>query len=222
MPGDSVLADDQRRLRALRLGGVGGLAFALAFFLGLVLTDVPDATSTTAEAVRFYAEDGNRVKTILAAYLFGVAGLCFVGFLASLTGALRAADERSPFPTAAIVAGAVYLGLVLAAGAAFVAPSATLALDPEHSGTATPDLADLARGLSILGDWLLLMFAPFAAAALVASTSLAALRSGVLRPWLAWGGLGIAALLLAGVLFFPLFVFLLWVVAVSVALLRAP
>ena len=209
-------------MTALRVGGIAGLGFVLAFFAGLVLTDVPDASNTTAEAIRFYAEDANRVKTILAAYLFGVAGICFVGFLVGLVGMLRAADARSPLPIAALVAGTVYLGLLLAAGGAFVAPSATLALDPEHSGKATADVANLARGLAILGDWLLLMSGPFAAAALVASVSIAALRTGALRPWLAWGGLGIALTLLAGVLFFPLFVFLLWVLAVSVALLRQP
>jgi hypothetical protein len=209
-------------MSTLRVGGVAGLGFVLAFFGALVLTDVPDASNTTAEALRFYAEDGNRVKTILAGYLFGVAGLCFVGFLVALVGVLRAAGPRSLLPNAVLVSGSVYLALSLAAGAAFVAPAATLALDPEHSGNATADLADFARGLAILGDWLLLMFGPFAAAALVAGTSLAALRTGALRPWLAWGGLGIATTLLAGVLFFPLFVFLLWALAVSVSLLRVP
>jgi len=207
-------------MTALRVGGIAGLGFVLAFFAGLVLTDVPDASNTTAEALGFYAEGGNRVKTVLAGYLFGVAALCFVGFLAALVATMREAGPRSLLPTAAAVAGGVFVGLYLAAGAAFVAPAATLALDPEHSGKATSDLADLARGLAILGDWLLLMFGPFAAAALVASTSLAAIRTGILRPWLAWGGLGIAATLLAGVLFFPLFVFLLWAAAVSVSLLR--
>jgi hypothetical protein len=207
-------------MTTVRVGGVAGLAFVVAFFVALVLTDVPDASNSTAEALRFYSEDGNRVKTILAGYLFGIAALCFVGFLVALVGALREADPRSLLPTAATVSGSVFVGLYLAAGAAFVAPSATLALDPEHSGDATSDLADLARGLAILGDWLLLMFVPFAAAALVASASLAAIRTGLLRPWLAWGGLGIAATLLAGVLFFPLFMFLLWAVAVSVSLLR--
>jgi hypothetical protein len=204
----------------LRVGGIAGLGFAVAFFAALVLTDVPDASNTTAEAIRFYADDDNRAKTILAAYLFGLAGLCFVAFLVALVGILRAADPDSLLPTAALVAGSVYLALSLAAGAAFVAPAATLALDPEHSGTTTADIADLARGLAILGDWLLLMFGPFAAAALVASVSLAAIRTRALRPWLAWAGLGIACTLLFGVLFFPLFVFLLWVLAVSVALLR--
>jgi hypothetical protein len=203
-----------------RLGGGAGIGFAAAFMASLVLTDLPDESSSTAEAMRFYADDGNRTHALLAGYLAGVAALLFVGFLVAVVALLRAADPRSPAATAAVVAGSAYFALYLAAAASFMAPAATLALDPESGGRVTPELADFARGLSMLGDWLLLVFSMLAAAVLVLATSLGALRSRLLPRWLARGGLLVAASLLAGAAFFPALLFLLWAIAVSVVLLR--
>ena len=84
----------------------------------------------------------------------------------------------------------------------------------------------LAAGLMDLGNMGFLLV-PMPAAALVAATSLAARGAALLPVWLVRSGLPLAVLIAVGGLvgFFPqvLFVLLaLWLVAVSVALLRHP
>ncbi|HKF19465.1 MAG TPA: hypothetical protein VKF14_20065, partial [Candidatus Dormibacteraeota bacterium] len=58
-------------------------------------------------------------------------------------------------------------------------------------------------------------------AAFVAATSLGGLRDRLLPPWLAWLGLPVAAALLAVYWYLPLFVFLVWIVLISIVSLRS-
>jgi len=58
-------------------------------------------------------------------------------------------------------------------------------------------------------------------AAFVAATSLGGVRDGLLPTWLAWLGLPVAVALLAVYWYLPLFVFLVWIVLVSIVSLRS-
>jgi hypothetical protein len=59
------------------------------------------------------------------------------------------------------------------------------------------------------------------AAVMVALVSLQALQSAALPRWLAYAGFVVAVALLFAVFFIPMILFLLWVLAVSIVVLRS-
>jgi hypothetical protein len=200
-PGPEVASTAVRRIE-----GLAAIGFAVAFVAGLVLTNVPDQGETRRQAIDFYNSAGEKSRLLVAVYAMAVAALLFVVFVAAVAQRLRELAR-----TAAITAGGAFVALYLAAAAAFVAPTLTLSLDSSGTDTVDEAFADFARSASTLGDALLLVCAPFAAAGFVAALA----RFGGLPRWLAWSGFVVAAACLFGFTFVPLIVFAAWMLAVG-------
>jgi hypothetical protein len=192
-----------------RIEGPAAIGFAVAYVAGLVLTNVPDEGETRQKAIDFYNSAGEKSRVLIAVYVMAIAALLFVAFLAAVARRLR---ERAR--TAAVGAGAAFVALYLAAAAAFVAPTLTLSLDSSGTNTVDEAFVDVARGMSTLGDALLLVCSAFAAAGFVGALA----WSGALPRWLAWSGFAVAAACLFGFTFVPLIVFAAWMLAVGAVL----
>jgi hypothetical protein len=193
-----------------RIEGLAAVGFAVAFFAAIVLVNVPDQGETRQDTIDFYNSAGEKSRVLIAVYVMAVAALLFVAFLAAIAPRMGDLPRR-----AAVAAGGAFVALYLAAAAAFVAPTFTLSLDPDGTNTVDERFADFARGLSTLGDVLLLVCSMFAAAAFVAALA----WSRVLPRWLVWSGLVVAIACLFGVTFFPLLAFALWMLALGLATL---
>jgi hypothetical protein len=189
-----------------RIEGPAAIGFAVAYVAGLVLTNVPDEGETRQKAIDFYNSAGEKSRVLVAVYVMALAALSFVAFVAAVARRLRDGARA-----AALGAGAAFVGLYLAAAAAFVAPTLTLSLDPSGTDTVDEAFADFARGMSTLGDALLLVCSAFAAAGFVGALA----WSGALPRWLAWSGFVVAAACLFGFAFVPLIVFAAWMLAVG-------
>jgi uncharacterized membrane protein YhaH (DUF805 family) len=187
--------------------GLTAIGFAIAYFVAIVLTNVPDEGETVREAMDFYNDAGQKLKLLIAVYCMAAAALLFVVLVAVTAQRLRDVPRK-----AAVLAGTAFVALYLAAAAAFVAPTLTLSLDSTGANAVNRQFVNFARGMSTLGDALLLVCAPFAAAAFVAALAWA----GGLPRWLAWSGYAVAAACLFGFAFFPLLLFALWIAALGV------
>ena len=196
-----------------RWSAVAGVLFVALFVIAIAISG--NTGDTPAEVRDFYADDGNQAKTFAAFFLLGAAGLAFVSFLGTLRAMLVRA-EGGPGTLSALVfgPGVVFVVLMLAGNAAFTAPAA-LADDTDFS--LDPNAAQL---LSDLG-YLLIVLGVMIASILVLSTSFAALRTGVLPMWLGWAGLIVGVAMLFAVFFIPIFVFVAWVLAVSLVMVVA-
>jgi Domain of unknown function (DUF4386) len=199
-----------------RWGAGAGILFAVLFVAAVILGpgNLPDGSD--AKVVAFYADSGNRLRAIVSAYLFAAAAVCYVVFLIDLRARIqRSAPAAANWVGVSVTTGALFLVLMVAAGAAV----ASIAGDIAFGDDPQPVVPDVARLLPELGYALLLVGSMVLAAAHLASTSMAALRSRVLPPWLCIAGLIAAFILLASVLFLPMVVLPLWVVAASAVLL---
>ena len=192
-----------------RIEGPAAIGFAVAYVAALVLTNVPDEGETRQKAIDFYNSAGEKSRVLVAVYVMAIAALLFVAFVAAF--ARRLGDAARP---AAIAAGAAFAGLYLGAAGAFVAPTLTLSLDASGTNTVDEAFADFARGMSTLGDALLLVCSAFAATGFVAALA----WSGALPRPLAWSGFLVAAACLFGFTFVPLIVFAAWMLALGVTL----
>ena len=198
-----------------RLGAASGIAFAVLMLAGIVLLD-PVSGQSDQTFTDFYAERDNRIAVIAGMYLLAIAGACFLVFLGTLRRTLRRAEGDSGNLTAIVFAGGiVFVATLFAGGAAMgvVATSISLGGEPQPSPA-------VGRLFTQLGYTLILLFGMVAGSVLITATSALAMRTGTLPRWLAWAGFASAVLLLTGVIFVSAIALPLWVVAVSVALLR--
>jgi hypothetical protein len=170
------------------------------------------AGDTNQEILDWYADSANRDKTFLAFILVGLASLALIWFAAMLRQRMQSRGE-SMLPSLALGAGVAAATLWLAAMAAWTTIAS--AVEDEDEFTVVPDMA---RAFDSLG-YVLFVFAGGVTSLLVLATSVVALRTGLLPKWLAWLGIPVAVIMLVTFFFIPFFVFLGWVLVVSLVLL---
>lgn len=187
--------------------------FVVTFVAGLFLVDNPDTNSSPATFVHYYSQSGNRVHLILSGVLLSAAALAWI---LTVTG-LRERVGDGVAARIAATAAAATAALLGVAGTMIAVIPAAMAF-----GSAPAPGGDLARFLPQAGYVALTMFAMPAAALTVTSLCLGALRSGTLPRWLAYLGFAASVLLLGSLEFFPMALFVVWMLAVAGVLARRP
>jgi len=206
-----------------RWGGILGIVSAVLFFFGVTMPNLPDWKVTTKHpnpaqhVASFYNSSGNRARLVIAAYLLALSGLAFLWFLSTLRERVRRAGVGSGVLTdVATGAGLLFVAMMFAAGACW----ATIAGNIIFGNQLHPN-PELAAFLPQLGYPLLLIFGMLSAAVMVALVSVQALQTGALPRWLAYAGFVVSVALLVAVFFIPMILFLLWILAVSIVVLRS-
>ena len=209
-----------RARAASKAGALAGLAFALLFFVGIVMLEIPRSASDQ-ELVAWWSDSAHQSAAVISMYCFVLAGLSFLVFLVKLRSRLRAAEGGSAELTALVSAsGAVFVAMLFVAAASRGVIGFALKSPANDEPLPGPDTL---RYLPQLGYTLTGTGALLAAAVAIAATSWLILRTGVFGRWLAWLGAVAAALVvvacatLAGVYAIP--AVLIWAIAASVALL---
>ena len=206
-----------------RLGAVAGAAFALLFFLGTAMLDIPLGLSD-AETVAWWSDSGNQTTAVVSMYCFAIAGLCFLVFLVQLRSRLLAAEGGAGALTTLVVAsGTVFVAMLLVAAMARGLIGFAVKA-PVNDDVPLPG-PDTLRYVPQIGTTALGTGGLLAAAVAIATTSWLIVRTGVFSRWLAWVG-GLATLLivaanvaLSGVLAIP--AVLVWALCTSVAMWRS-
>jgi hypothetical protein len=197
---------------------LSGIVYVVLFVLVFVLTgDSPQGSDPDSEYLAYYGDSGNRNQEIVVFFLLAVAAIAFVWFVAHLRGRLRAVEsEPHGLSTLAFGSGLVSAALLMGALAVGIGP--TFAVEDSDVFTLDPDMARLTGVTS----YLLLVGSTMVAAALVAATSVLAIRTTVLPAWVGWVGLVVALVMLFAIAWIPIMVYLAWVLVVSVLLLVRP
>jgi hypothetical protein len=200
------------RDRWQRWSPLAGVAFALLMLAALGVSATGPG-NTPDEVADWYADEGNRAAAFFVFFLLTVAALAFLWFLGALRGVLvRAEGDPARWTAVAFGAGVASATLLLASASLFISPAASA----EQEGF--PFDPSTANALSNAGI-ALLACSTMSGALVALATSIVAHRTGLLPRWLALVGFLVAPILLFAVFFVPLFVWLAWVLAVSVVLL---
>src|SRR5262245_2415226 len=93
-----------------RIGAAAGTAFALCLFVGVAMLGIPRG-ATDQELASWWSDGGNQATAVVSMYLFVLAGLSFLVFLAKLRSRLLEAEGGAGELTS----------LAFASGIAFVA-----------------------------------------------------------------------------------------------------
>ncbi|MGH3133688.1 MAG: hypothetical protein ACRDNY_08120 [Gaiellaceae bacterium] len=203
-------------IRWERWAPASGIVYVLLFVVGLMVAP-KSIGETDEEILAYYADSGNRAREISSFFIGIVAVLFFLFFLRTLHRRLRSVEsEPKSLPALAFGAGVTSAALLVGAVALWTGTSFTI----EDTSEFVVD-PSLARYVDTTG-YLLFTASVMVTSLLVGATSLLAVRTAVLPTWLGWVGLPVAVILLFAFFFFPLLVFWLWVLAVSVIFIARP
>ncbi len=197
------------------VGALHGVLFLLSYWL---LSSRPGPTASIAEITDFYRSSGQRRVMIVGLYLMPFAGIAFIWFVVALRMWVAGTALRVNILLSNIqlVAGILYIALLFAGAAS----TSVLAASVEFSKGDVDALA--AYQFPQFGSTLILVFALRMAAMFVITTSTIGRTSHVLPPWFAWSGylVGIFLLLSASLQPWLGLVFPIWLIVLSVILLR--
>lgn len=209
--------------RVNRLGASAGLLYAVLVLVGVNAFPKGNAgiLAPRQEIARDVAAHPADAGFWTGIFLEGLGLLVLIFFLARLWGVLRTAEGGSGWvSTSALAAGLVSVAVKLASF-----PLGIVAFYEVHGGGLDPQLAATlihANDISFVATWAV-------DAVFIAATAATALRSGALPRWAGWSAAAIAPAMLAAVVTatsdaaqLPTALFLLWIVGVSIHLLRRP
>jgi hypothetical protein len=194
-----------------RLAPLSGLAGIGCVVAGLAMDAAPTSRWSDARITDWYANHGS-AHWFLSAYLLALGAPLLLIFAAVVRDRLARAGASHLAGSIAHGAGAAFAVTILVGAGIYAAiPAAmTFAKSPAPS-------ADVSRYLLGASYGVLVMFSAFAAALLVATVSITALRHRVLPRWLAIIGVPTSLLMLANAAI-PMGFITLWFVAASIAL----
>lgn len=202
-----------------RWGAIAGLVFVVLFVVGFLLSgNTPEYDASNREWVEWFEDDGNTNLQVVGMFLLVAAAFALVCFVAVLTRQLRATD-RPELVNVAIGAGLVLAALIVVGGIAMNQVSAAITFGGGDGDYPIPR-ADVLRQSEQIGFGVTLLGGGWAAVLLVGATSLAVRGTALLPRWLVTAGYVAAVLLLVSVIFIPFVLLPLWVLAVSIVMLR--
>jgi hypothetical protein len=204
-----------------RYGAAAGVLFVVLVAVSAFIAGSPPKPDDTPKKIALYFLDHEgAIKA--GAFISGLATVAFLWFLGSLWSTLRRPEDTRRLATIAAGGGVATVSLVLVG----FAMNSTTALRIRELGPSGAKFFYTLSGI-VIG------MASFSIAALVAATSIAALRANLFPAWLGWaggvlsvawlvGGLGVAtdsgAIFVLGFVVF--LVWLVWILAISFYLYR--
>lgn len=201
-----------------RHSGWAGIAFAVLLLAGILVGgNTPENDATDAEWTRWFEDSGNTRVAVLSIMLMLAAVVALIAFAAGLVQRLSKDQSNSRFYMLVVFGGAIVLGAATALGGITVgAMSGSI----EFADMPVPD-AGILRAVEQLGYGILLLGSGLGSLLLMGGTGLAARQNQALPAWLATASLVFGVGVFFGAaLFVPLILLPVWVIAVSIVLLR--
>jgi hypothetical protein len=192
---------------------LGGVAFVPLFIIGLFLmfNGEPDSSGPPAKIIEYFGDSGHRDRINFGWLFAGLGLLAFLFFVASLREWVSRFDDGI-LTTLTTLGGGIYAALALMA-IALEAAIRTMS-DDTYQHRVYPELIHAA------GDagYVIHATGGAALAVMILAASIAFLRSGVVPRWAGWVSVLVAVAALATIMFVTAFVWLAWIVVVSILL----
>lgn len=193
---------------------LGGVAFVVLFIIGLyfMFNGEPDLSAPPAEVIEYFGDSGNRDQVNVGWLFAGLGLIFFLFFVASLRQTVSRFDGDGILGTLTALGGGIYAALALSAVA--LETAIRTMSDDTYQNQVYPELIHAA------GDAGYVIHATGGAAlgVMILAASIAFIRSGVVPKWAGWLGVVAALAALATIIFLPAFLWLTWIVVVSVVL----
>lgn len=171
-------------------------------------TDNTPSSDKAADWAAYYSQHGNQVRGVLEAYLWVFAGLALIGFLLVLRDRM---DGRMPMFS--VVTGSLAAGGMCIGGALFGAVGGTLLF-----GNASTPSGETAEFTTSTAFPVILLASMIPLAASLFGVGVVTVRTHALPVWIGWFAVVAGVLLLASVVWLPMFAAVLFGLVVGIAL----
>ena len=201
-----------------RWTALGGVLYVVLFVVGTIVnfSGAPSGDVAPEKVIQWYSDSGHRDRVNIAWILIGLAVFFLLWFIAVLRRAVSAIDGEGVLTAVVGIGGGVYAALALAAVS--LNDGIRTMSDDTYQHRVFPELIHAADDVT----WVMHASGAAGLGAMIIAASLA-FRSGAVWPkWAGWLGVLVGVLALASIGFFPQFLFLLWILVVSVWLFLRP
>jgi hypothetical protein len=193
---------------------LGGVLYVVLFVIGTIFVfgDQPDTSSAPAKVIAYYSDSGHRDRINVGWILIGLSVFFLLWFISALRRAVAAIDGERILTTIVAMGGSIYAALTFAAVS--VEQGLKTMSDDTYQHRVFPELIHAADDVS----WVMHASGAAGLAAMIIATGLAFMWAGAWPKWAGWLTVVIGILTLGSVAFFPDFLFLAWILVVSIAL----
>jgi hypothetical protein len=201
-----------------RWAALGGAIYVVLFVVGtyFMFHDAPEGGDAPAKFTQWFSDSGNRDQIHIGWVLTGLSIFFLLWFIAYLRRTVGRLDPDGLLANVVGIGGTVY------AACALVAISLEDAIktmsDDTYQHRVFPELIHAADD----SGWVIHAAGAAGLAAMIIATSLAFMWARNWPSWAGWLGVVVGILTLASVAFIPQFLFLLWILIVSVLLFVRP
>jgi len=201
-----------------RWAALSGAVYVLLFVVGTIVlfTGAKGGDDPPATVIKWYSDSGHRNQVHFGWILIGLSIFFLFWFIAALRRAVGAADRDGILPAVVTIGGTVYAALALVAVALNDAIR-TMSDDTFHHRV----YPELIHAVDDAG-WVIHASGAAGLAAMIIAASYAFMARGAWPRWAGWLGIVMGVLSLAAVAFFPQFLFLLWILVVSILMFLRP
>ena len=193
---------------------LGGVLYVVLFVIGTIalFDSAPDGDATPAKVIQWYSDSGHRDRVNIGWILITLAVFCLLWFIAALRRAVSIVDGEGILTGIVSIGGGIYAALAFASVA--LNTGIRTMSDDTYQHRVFPELIHAAGDVS----WVMHATGAVALGAMIIAASLAFMRGGVWPSWAGWVGVVVGVLTLASIAFFPQFLFLLWILVVSIVI----
>jgi hypothetical protein len=190
---------------------LGGALYVVLFVIGTILlfSGTPSASGAPAKVIQWYSDSGHRNRINIGWLLIGLSLFFLVWFVGALRRAVSLVDGEGILTGVVGMGGGIYVA-VAAASVALSDGIRTMS-DDTYQHRVFPELIHAADDVG----WVMHATGALGLAAMIIAASLAFMWGGTWPSWAGWLGVVVGILSLASVVFFPQFLFLLWILVVS-------
>jgi hypothetical protein len=195
-----------------RWTALAGALYVVLFVVGTIVlfSGSPAGDAPPAKVIRWYSDSGHRDRVNIGWILVGLGVFFLLWFIATLRRAVMSVDGEGILTAVVGLGGGVYAALAFAS-VALNSGIRTMS-DDTYRHQVFPELIHAADDAGYV------MHATGAAAlgAMIIAASLAFMWATVWPKWAGWLGVVVGILAIAAIFFFTQFLFLLWILVVSV------
>ena len=197
-----------------RWAALGGLVYAVLFVIGTIVffSGAPSGDSAPAKVIQWYSDSGHRDRIHFGWILIGLSIIFLLWFIGALRRAVSAVDGEGILTGVVSLGGGVYAALALASVA--LSDGIRTMSDDTYQHRVFPELIHAADDAT----WVMHATGAAALGVMIIATSLAFMWGAIWPTWAGWLGVVVGILALASIAFFPQFLFLLWILVVSIVI----
>ena len=193
---------------------LGGVLYVVFFVIGTIMlfSGAPNGDAAPAKVIQWYSDSGHRDRINVGWVLITLSVFCLLWFIAALRRAVSMVDGEG------ILTGVVGLGGGIYAALTFASVGLNTGIrtmsDDTYQHRVYPDLIHAAGDAT----WVMHATGAVGLGAMIIAASFAFMWGGLWPTWAGWVGVVAGVLTLASIAFFPQFLFLLWILVVSIVI----